>query len=349
MKNLSLFAWLSLFFILSCASTQKGLIPQQENLLKPVIKAGISQPELDTLQILINTGASENQIQARIIRFWNGRFQSLTPEEQSTYYSLSDSTDRIGYLSCRNSWERKLFLRRVVKKQKQALWKTEKDRIFYFSFKLVASDKELKEYLNLPDSLKQSWLYTFWKKKDPNPTTEENEFKREFDRRVGYSLYFFGVPFGQNRPWEDRGDVYILYGEPDEILGKEPSREKIKAMTESFGWEDSGIGRGESTVEVWHYYKYGSFQFDEGGLVPYVSFGQSQEEARVIFLKTVTEKVEVAKAVFVPDFGSPLDFPWNWWKFWSNGSKFGNSGDYYNVRINLGIPIEKLGLLSDSG
>ncbi|MCJ7509100.1 MAG: hypothetical protein MUO85_10310, partial [candidate division Zixibacteria bacterium] len=37
------------------------------------------------------------------------------------------------------------------------------------------------------------------------------------------------------------------------------------------------------------------------------------------------------------------------WKFWSNGSKFGNSGDYYNVRINLGIPIEKLGLLSDSG
>jgi hypothetical protein len=49
----------------------------------------------------------------------------------------------------------------------------------------------------------------------------------------------------------------------------------------------------------------------------------------------------MAKAEVKIDFGKPLNFPWDWWRFW-------NEGDTYEVEVNLGIPIEKLGTVSDS-
>jgi GWxTD domain-containing protein len=336
-----------LVFLLGCAAglySQKGLTPQQKDLLKPLIKAGISQAEFDTLILLIKTEAPQKQIQDRITQFWNNRYNLLSPEEQATYHNLKDSVEKIGYLTCKNQRERKSFLKKLIKKQKEKLWETEQGRIFYFSFKLVASDEELREYLDLPDSLREEWLFTFWKKKDPDPTTEENEFKIEFDHRVEHSLYFFGVPFGELRPWDDRGDVYILYGEPDETEAAEYIFSRAGAKFKV----NPSISIGEDGAVVWHYYKCGSFQFQEyppgTGIYRqevYRRFGQDSHGAIATFYKTVMEKVVLARAEFVPDFGSPLDFPWNYWKFW-------NEGDTYNVRVNLGIPIEKLGFLPDS-
>ncbi len=342
---LTLFIGILLAFLLGCASglySQKELTFQQKDLLKPLIKAGISRAELDTLILLLETEAPQKQIQDRITRFWNTRYNLLSPEEQAAYSKLKDSVEKTGYLASKNQRERESFLKKLIKKQEEKLWETEDGRIFYFSFKLVASDEELKEYLNLPDSLREEWLFTFWKKKDPDPTTEENEFKIEFDRRVEHSLYFFGISFGQPRPWDDRGDVYILYGEPDETESPEYifSRAGAKFISNSTMSEDGAV--------VWHYYKYGSFQFQE--YPPntdiyrqdvYRRPGQEPHGAIAGFYKTMMEKVELAKAEFIPDFGSPLDFPWNYWKFW-------NEGDIYNVRVNVGVPIEKLGLLPDS-
>ena len=108
-----------LVFLLACAAGLKGLTSQQKDLLKPLVKAGISDEELDTLVILLKTGASQWEIQKRITGFWNNKYQSLSPQEQVTYHNLKDSLDKIEYLSCRNRWERKLLLRKIVKIQKE--------------------------------------------------------------------------------------------------------------------------------------------------------------------------------------------------------------------------------------
>ncbi len=342
---------LLILIFLSYATAVSSQDREQKDLLAMLREAGASKAELDTLEILLKTNASDDQIQSRIRLFWNSRYQKLSDEEKVIYANLADSTQRIQYLSCKNDWDRRLFLRKLNKEQKQKLWKTEEGRILYFSLKLAANKKELEEFLRLPDSLKQNWLYTFWKKKDPNPTTEENEFKQEFDGRVEYVLYNFWVPSGQLRPWDDRGDVYILYGEPDD---KEVPKVYFDRLEFKFRavdvveFDNKGPSVDRLSVEVWHYFGIASFQFEDRRKLGIWELNvyrendhQTPKEALAEFMKTTSEKVGFARVEYIPDLGSALDFPWNWWKFW-------NQGDYYDVRVNLSIPIGKLGLLVDS-
>ncbi len=60
---------------------------------------------------------------------------------------------------------------------------------------------------------KDQFIEQFWHRRDPTPTTVENEFKIEHYRRIAYvnERYFSGVP-----GWKtDRGKIYIRFGEPD--------------------------------------------------------------------------------------------------------------------------------------
>jgi GWxTD domain-containing protein len=57
----------------------------------------------------------------------------------------------------------------------------------------------------------------FWKHRDPTPGTPTNEFKEEHYRRLNYANHFFGR--GIPKPgWKtDRGRIYIILGEPNDI------------------------------------------------------------------------------------------------------------------------------------
>ena len=102
------------------------------------------------------------------------------------------------------------------------------DRLTYFSIEKIASAEELENYLNLKPEERASWLKKFWKDKDPTPTTEKNEFKEEHKRRIDYVLTNFHTIFG-TYPWDERGEVYIIYGEPDErSLSVEASNKDYK-------------------------------------------------------------------------------------------------------------------------
>jgi GWxTD domain-containing protein len=58
-------------------------------------------------------------------------------------------------------------------------------------------------------------FYEFWKKKDPNPTTEENEFLLEYYRRIEYANRNFSHYIGG---WKtDMGMVYVYLGTPNNI------------------------------------------------------------------------------------------------------------------------------------
>jgi GWxTD domain-containing protein len=67
------------------------------------------------------------------------------------------------------------------------------------------------------DRERELFIEAFWKQRDPTPGTPENEFKKEHFRRINYVNHFFGR--GAPIPgWRtDRGRVYIILGEPNDI------------------------------------------------------------------------------------------------------------------------------------
>jgi GWxTD domain-containing protein len=66
------------------------------------------------------------------------------------------------------------------------------------------------------DAEREHFIEQFWRRRDPNPATPENEFKEEHYRRIAYANERF--PSSSVAGWQtDRGRIYILHGPPDEI------------------------------------------------------------------------------------------------------------------------------------
>lgn len=66
------------------------------------------------------------------------------------------------------------------------------------------------------DRERDMFIEAFWKHRDPNPSTPENEFKTEHYRRISYANHFFRE--SPKPGWmTDRGRMYIILGEPNDI------------------------------------------------------------------------------------------------------------------------------------
>lgn len=94
------------------------------------------------------------------------------------------------------------------------------------------------------DSERDQFVEQFWRRRDPTPETEENEYKEEHYRRLAYS----NVHFAARGPgWKsDRGRAYIVLGPPDEI-GHPPSAPAGKSR------EQSENALSLPSEEVWRY------------------------------------------------------------------------------------------------
>jgi GWxTD domain-containing protein len=82
----------------------------------------------------------------------------------------------------------------------------------------IIRDDERKAFKNLTTSEeREHFIEQFWLRRDPTPSTPENEFRDEHYRRIAYVNVHYGSP--SNLPgWKtDRGRVYITYGPADEI------------------------------------------------------------------------------------------------------------------------------------
>ncbi len=105
----------------------------------------------------------------------------------------------------------------------------------------VISNQELSEFNKLTtDQQRDAFVVAFWKRRNPNPSSEENTFKEVHYRRLAYANSWFaeGVPGYKT----DRGRIYIMYGPPDEVqrhvaaVGQEqPRRDGGNAI--SYDWE----------------------------------------------------------------------------------------------------------------
>jgi len=79
----------------------------------------------------------------------------------------------------------------------------------------IISSREKDVFLSLQnDRQRDMFIEAFWKQRDPNPNTPENEFKDEHYRRIKYANDHFGKE-SPGPGWRtDMGKIYIILGEP---------------------------------------------------------------------------------------------------------------------------------------
>jgi GWxTD domain-containing protein len=72
------------------------------------------------------------------------------------------------------------------------------------AFKKLKTNEEREQFIDI-----------FWRRRDPDPDTDENEYREEYYERIAYANehYSSGIP-----GWKtDRGRIYIMYGKADEV------------------------------------------------------------------------------------------------------------------------------------
>src|SRR5256885_1704745 len=80
----------------------------------------------------------------------------------------------------------------------------------------IISPEELNAWKKLQtDEERERFIEEFWRRRDPDPDTEENEYREAYYERVAYVNEHFssGIPGYKT----DRGRIYLKYGKPNEI------------------------------------------------------------------------------------------------------------------------------------
>ncbi|UCD63289.1 MAG: GWxTD domain-containing protein [Candidatus Zixiibacteriota bacterium] len=133
---------------------------------------------------------------------------------------------------------------------------------------IIAQDSDVDQLKGLETfDERQRAFAEFWLGRDPTPGTPDNEVKTEFYRRINFANQHFS--YLRRAGWKtDRGRVYIVYGEPDQV-------------------DDYPFVLDRQPYQEWHYYRearYRKFVFvDENGdgdfrlVYPYDGLGHRPE------------------------------------------------------------------------
>lgn len=101
----------------------------------------------------------------------------------------------------------------------------------------IITDDERKAFLQLSnDEERDQFIEAFWQRRNPDPDSEDNEFKDEHYRRIEYANEHFAA--GKPGWMTDRGRIYIVYGPADEI-DSHPSGGSYERPIEEGGGETS--------------------------------------------------------------------------------------------------------------
>ena len=80
---------------------------------------------------------------------------------------------------------------------------------------IITKDEKRAFYALATDEERENFIENFWRRRDPDPDTEENEYREEYYERIAYANehYASGIP-----GWKtDRGRIYITWGKPDSV------------------------------------------------------------------------------------------------------------------------------------
>ena len=123
----------------------------------------------------------------------------------------------------------KLYLTSEYKNMTEQQIEDDFDKAIY-----ARNDKDNDNFKKLTSlESKRKFMFDFWRKRDPNPNTLQNEYKIEYYKRLLEANMKFKHGFTDGYK-TDRGRFYVVYGPPDEI-------ERNDMMADIRGYE------------IWHY------------------------------------------------------------------------------------------------
>ncbi len=112
--------------------------------------------------------------------------------------------------------------------------------------KYIITSEEKKAFKALKtDEERENFIENFWRRRDPNPDTEENEYREEYYERIAYANEHFTS--GKPGWMTDRGRIYITWGKPDSVESR-----PMGGAYDRPAWE----GGGTTTTypfEIWFY------------------------------------------------------------------------------------------------
>ena len=139
------------------------------------------------------------------------------------------------------------------------------DRVDEVHF-LVDDQDEEDRFTERTPGEQEAILNAYWKERDPDPTTVENEERERFYERVFYVNQHYDMPGIEKGMFTDRGRIYIRFGPPDDIRREVMPTHGLqvddiaKEITESRGFEFAAplkgrgnIGADMRSFEVWTY------------------------------------------------------------------------------------------------
>jgi GWxTD domain-containing protein len=100
----------------------------------------------------------------------------------------------------------------------------------------IITPGEYDRFMNLPAQEREKFIENFWKRRDPDPETEENEFKEAFLVRLAEAREIFSRGVGGYLT--DRGMIYVLFGPPDYV----------------YHFQASIYDRSQGVREQWYYF-----------------------------------------------------------------------------------------------
>ncbi|HUU44208.1 MAG TPA: GWxTD domain-containing protein [Acidobacteriota bacterium] len=224
------------------------------------------------------------------------------------------------------------------------------------AMKALLGPVEFSEYVLITDTIEATaWLRRFWIRHDPTPTTPENEFRDEHEERIYHAIYLFDNSGLGGGPWDDRGEVYIRYGRPDERLIRHSgiddddlaagSSESDRMFGRDFGTLRNGRG---SATEVWTYYRWNeTFQFEDRRgtgsfeMVPVTELFSEREDVAEFYASRLTA-LDLQPAIYYHEYGKNLiDYALDVVRFRADSGR-------WNVDVNLGYPLSELSRGPDS-
>ena len=122
------------------------------------------------------------------------------------------------------------------------------DDMFYRQTRFIMTKEEEEIYKHLTDNASRiEFIDSFWKKRDPDPSTDENENRIEYESRIAYANKWFNE-VGRGHGWDtERGRILLILGFPDR-------REWGDAAQTSLGFLTTSK---RVPMEVWYYQQYG--------------------------------------------------------------------------------------------
>ena len=148
----------------------------------------------------------------------------------------------------------------------------------------IISPLEREVFLKLTsDRERDLFIDAFWKHRDPTLSTPENEFRSEHYRRLQYANHFFGRQ-GLRPGWKtDRGRIYIILGEPNDIQRYEGKSETYPA-------------------EVWFYQDKSQFGLPPGFHIVFFQPGGVGES------RLFSPAADGPQALLIGHEGDPIDY-----------------------------------------